>query len=178
MGPGWNIGWGVALVGLTWIHAARAVPAEEVPRRALESEVKAAYLLNFLKFVDFPAPGARVICLLGQDPVGLVLHEFSKNQRVAGSPVIFRQIRSAVEADGCHILFVADDLRTVRSTLSKIAEAPIVTVSDQPDFLRQGGTILLFREAGRLQFEISLDQVRRTGLRVSSKLIVLSRSAR
>ena len=150
----------------------------------LESRVKAAYLLNFLNFVEYPevpdAPGkAHTICVLGEDPITPALEEGARIQTAKGRLMRIRPISATNQAAGCHILFLAQaNRRHLRSAIEPIQNSPILTVSEQAEFLNVGGMVLLYLDADRLQFEINAEATRRAGLHISSKLLVLSRNAR
>jgi len=150
----------------------------------LEFRVKAAYLFNFLSFVDYPetalSPASgRTICVLGDDPIRSALDEAARVRTARAYPVRVRRITAAAQAPGCHVLFLAlADRRQMREIVEPLHTSPILTVSEHPEFLNLGGTVLLYIEAGRLQFEIDAAAAKRAGLHISSKLLVLSRSAR
>ena len=170
--------------GLVLILAASLLLSGEAPRTEMESIVKATYLFKFLSFVEYPATkstsqGGRSICVLGQDSFGSTLDAVARTQKVDGNPAQIRRIRAAAQAEECHILFLsAVDRRDVRGVISQLEARPVLTVSERPSFLDEGGMVLLFLDGGRLQFEINGDAARRAGLRISAKLMQLSRSAR
>jgi hypothetical protein len=141
----------------------------------LEYRVKAAYLYNFIKFVDWPsrAPtGPVTICIAGRNPFGDVLTETIQGESVNGRPL---QIRVVLEPDSsCHVLFVpqggpaATYLRAARGS-------PLLTVGESRDFIAQGGIINFIVEDGSVRFEIDADAAERAELKISSRLLRLAR---
>jgi YfiR/HmsC-like len=141
----------------------------------LEYQVKAAFLFNFLKFVEWPqAAGATpwVIGILGHDPFGELLDQTVKGKIVSGRPVEIRRYSRLNEVKDCNILFIgaADFGRIVIP-----AQPGLLTVGEAPGFLKSGGIINFYIEDNRVHFEIQPGVARTAGLRVSSQLLKLGR---
>jgi hypothetical protein len=142
--------------------------------------LKAAFLFNFAKFVEWPAeasPSASLsVCVL--DDVAV---EDSLEQLVAGAPVSARSvtiIKSARNKSlrGCQVIYLGDpDPSHITDTLDDLKNAPILTVGDGDQFARGGGMIGLFIEDGRMRFAINPDAAQRAGLRLSSRLLSLAK---
>ncbi len=154
------------------VSTLRAQPA------ATEYEVKAAYLLNFGKFVAWPSPEIRArrdafeICVLGDDPFGPLLDATVRGEKINASPVVARRVKRAQDAATCRILFVSrSEEKQVRSTLAGLARSGVLTVSDMPDFLERGGAIQFVLKNNRVRFEVDLDNARASGLALSSELL-------
>jgi len=121
-----------------------------------EYEVKAAYLFNFARFTEWPAPqeGPLQVCLAGRDPFGAAL------SALEGRPVQNRTVhvkRDVAVADiaGCNILFVADSEERRLPLIVRAASAhPVLTVSDIEAFTDNGGMIGLYLADQRVQFEL------------------------
>jgi hypothetical protein len=145
---------------------------------ATESQVKAAYLLNFGKFVTWPATAipARLdafsICVLGEDPFGPVLDATARGEKIGERPVIARRIRSSEEAADCQVLYIArSEQGQNRKIISALSKARVLTVSDMPDFIAQGGVIQFTMSGNRVRFEVNLDAAQASGLVLSSELL-------
>lgn len=143
-----------------------------------EYQVKAAFLYNFAKFVEWPrhswsdAAEPLVIGVLGQDPFGDGLERIFKANAIAGRRVTVK--RSAIIEDlrGCNILFIsASEKKRVPQILKSLDRPGVLTVGDARDFTRQGGVIGFTMEDDRVHFEINVDAAARTGLKLSSKLL-------
>ncbi|HEV8317039.1 MAG TPA: YfiR family protein [Vicinamibacterales bacterium] len=147
--------------------------AQDTP---LEYRVKAAYLFNFTKFVDWP-PGAIsegapfTICVAGMNPFASALEDTIRGETVAGRSL---QSRVAQGNEPCQVVFVPHDVDPV-PILKRARMQPVLTVGESPDFLRQGGIINFVRDGGKVRFEISQEAAARAQLRISSRLLRLAR---
>jgi hypothetical protein len=160
----------LAALVLATVH----VHADDVQRR--EDQFKAAYLFNFVKFVEWP-PGAPAdtltVCFLGGEGVHQALSNAIDGKRVGGRRLIARQLDPPATADGCEVLYA--DAASVDTGLA--VGLPMLTVSDAPQFAtRGGGMIELFTENHRLRFIINVANVHKAGLRISSDLLKLAAS--
>ena len=140
--------------------------------------LKAAFLFNFAKFVEWPADSGTssplTLCVLDDSAV-----EDALGQLVNGGPVNGRMVTRAKGARplrSCHLLYVGDsDSGRAAATLDELKGAPILTVGDGDAFARGAGMIGLFVEDGRMRFAINADAAQRAGLRLSSKLLNLAK---
>jgi hypothetical protein len=148
-----------------------------------DAQVRAGMLYNFSQFVDWPAeaiPSSRelLICLAGGDPLGQLAGEMD------GRHVNDRAIRVSLLNDRddprrCHMLFMDDPSeKQVAATLQRIGNAPVLTMGESPQFTAAGGVVRLYREGGRVRFEINVAQAERARLHVSSKVLALARIVR
>jgi hypothetical protein len=150
--------------------------------RPTEYQVKAAYLANFAKFVEWP-PGALPddnpipVCVAGQDPFGAALDAALSGESVGGHSLVAKRIGGMREVDGCRILFVSN--QTLIDSAALAAERmPILTVSDSPDFLKRGGMIEFVLDSNRVRFEINLAAAKTAGLNLSSQLLRVATTVR
>jgi hypothetical protein len=164
------------LLALTFVSAALVtMAAQDV---TLEYRVKAAYLFNFTKFVEWPASalesnGRFEICLAETNPFGPVLASTLVGESAAGRMLAVRVVRDTV--DGCHVLFIPRAV-TAAPYLRRTVGRPTLTVGESPDFLQQGGMINLIVDAGKVRFEIDQEVVMRHQLTISSRLLRLARA--
>jgi hypothetical protein len=163
----------VTRLALTLLAAAGAtLAAQDV---ALEYRVKAAYLYNFVRFVEWPAAaeqGPLTICVVRPSPFGAVLADTVQGERVNGRTIVPRLVDTA-DAD-CHVVFVPAGSAPGPS-LRAVQDTPALTVGESPDFIRQGGIVNFVREGTNVRFEIDDAAARRAGLRISSRLLRLAR---
>jgi len=163
-----------SLLALLFVTAGGLARAQDVP---LEYQVKAAYLFNFTRFVDWP-PGAFsgagpiTICVAEMNPFGPVLASTLVGETAAGRPLASRVVRNAASA--CHVLFIPRGVPAA-AHLRGIAMQPVLTVGESPDFLRQGGMINFVLEEGRVRFEINREAASRSRLTISARLLQLAR---
>lgn len=152
---------------------------------ATEYQVKAAFLYNFAKFVEWPTeafsqPSAPFhLCVFGDDPFEGELERIVREKTIGGRPLRVLQPKRADRARGCHILFVASsDRKKVRSLLEALSGSTTLTVGDTSEFTRLGGMINFLVEGGRVRFEINPEAAQENRLRISAKLLSLARIAR
>ena len=163
-----------------------AAQSSASPSGAAEYDVKAAYLYNFARFVEWPtaAPHRQSdatldICVLGQDPFGGRLDAMMADATVRGRKLATRRLTSATAAAGCHVLFVgASDEREVSRVLATLAQADVLTVSDMPEFVRLGGMLQFVVQGSRVRFHVNLAACEAAGLRVSSDLLRVASTVR
>jgi hypothetical protein len=161
----------VLLLCSTW-----GSPRVEPQARPAEYDVKAAYLLNFGKFIRVPANApAREhfdICVIGTDPMGRVLDSLAAGEQVEGRPVRIRRVTNAADAATCDIAYLsASDSARIYSELAALRSSDVLTVSDAPNFLEHGGMIQFVLVARRVRFSVNLNAVHRTHLVLSSELL-------
>mgnify|MGYP003575514809 CR=1 FL=1 len=143
---------------------------------SLEYRVKAAYLFNFTKFVDWPPEALPqglplTICVAGASPFGATLEDTVRGELVAGRPLTTRVVR---DPSGCHVLFVPEGV-SAAPLLNEARMKPILTVGESDTFLRNGGIGNFIMEDGKVRFEISQGAASRAHLRISSRLLRLAR---
>ena len=146
--------------------------------RASEFDVKAAYLLNFGKFVRFTPSNAGTnrqsfdLCIVGEDPLGNNLSELAANEKLDGKPVRVVRLKTAAEARGCAIAYIsASEGSLIKSDLDALRGEPVLTVSDAANFAQHGGMIQFLTVANHIRFAVNLDAVRSAQLSLSSELL-------
>jgi hypothetical protein len=146
------------------------------------STLKAAFMLNFAKFTEWPArePGLPIlICVSASDEVADAMARTIKGQLIDGRSLQVSQIAAAGSVGGCQMLFVADrDPRRLAAILDEASRFPVLTVSDIEQSSTAGVMVELFRENGRMRFAINIDTVGRSPVRISSQLLALAKIAR
>ena len=148
-----------------------------------EYQVKAAYLYNFGKFVEWPtrtdSDSSFNICVLGEDPFGPTFSATIAGESIKGKNVLLKRIPRAQDAVGCHILFISSSEEArLKEILAALDKTSVLTVSDMPQFTRRGGMIQFVMEANKVRFEVNLTSAERTGLTLSSQLLKVAISVR
>lgn len=147
-------------------------------------DVKAVYLYNFGRFVEWPSSVTAKsevfsVCVLGQDPFGPALDATLAGETISGKGIAAKRISTPEEAANCQILFMSS---AEEGRLNKIIEAldkgPVLTVSDMPQFSRRGGMIQFVVEGKKVRFEVNLTAVQRAGLTLSSELLKVATTVR
>jgi hypothetical protein len=147
-----------------------------------EYQIKAACLLNFLRFIEWPAasfPNAQapfIVGVLGDDPFGKILEQTFQDESIGGRSIVVKRSRQVDELKSCHLLFVAkSEQHRLPEILASLGEASTVTVGDIDGFARTGGIINFYIESGKIRFEINADSAQHKGLRISSQLLKRAR---
>ena len=156
--------------------------AAETPGQDLdEYQVKAAFLYNFARFVEWPAEAFRgpgepfSICILGEDPFGRALDGMVAGKAVGGRPIAVLRISGANQIDGCHILFVSSPAsKRVLSILTTAKRIGVLTVGDAGT--AENVIIGFVMESGKVRFEINTAAADRAVLHISAKLLSLARA--
>ena len=164
-----------------------AVPAQRVcaqAQRPTEYQVKAAYLYNFAKFVEWPegmfaGPAAPIVFgILGEDPFGDAL-EAAKDRTIKGRKLQIRRFASLNDTTMCHILFISrSEKKNLAAILQKFGEAPMLLVGDMEEFAQRGGMINLALQNESVTLEINVDALNRAGIKVNSRLLNVARIVR
>lgn len=152
-----------------------AFPATAASDSAAEAAVKAAFVYNFAKFVEWQADASNSvkICLAGVDNELAATMAGLEGRTVQTRAVSVRREIKAAELDACHILVIGPAGRPVAEAAR--GRAGLLTVSDVKGFAASGGIIELFVEEGRMRFEINTRAAQRAGLRISSQLLKLAK---
>lgn len=168
------------------LAAAVAMLATLIPARCgyageLEARVKAAYIFNFTKFMEWPDSGGSGaaepirICIIGNDPLRTILGELT-NREVKGHPLKVVKIRDIREAGACNLLFVSrSEEPQVARILQQLQGTRTITVSDINQFSQRGGGIGFVTDKERVKIEISQKAVRQSGVKISAKLFEIAR---
>lgn len=166
-----------AFIGVSSLYAQQAKHGEY--------EVKAAYLYNFGRFVEWPAKAADsngasfAICVLGRDPFGATLDAVIAGETIDGKNVVARRISRPQDAVNCRILFISssEDIR-LREILTSIDRSSVLTVSDMPQFSQRGGMVEFILDGKRVRFEVNLTTAEKAGLTLSSELLKVATAVR
>jgi hypothetical protein len=160
----------MAVAGLVASATASAAPTEY--------QVKAVFLFNFSRFVEWPpaafaSPDAPfVVGVFGHDPFGADLDEVVKGRSVNGRPLIVRRLQSAAEGSDCQILFIhQSEQRHLSEVLSALDRHSTLTVSDIPGAAQRGVMIRLVTEGGRVRMRVNVESARAAELVISSNLL-------
>lgn len=170
----------LGLAGLVSSQVSRStVPGRGGP--SLEYQVKAAYLLNFTRYVEWPAqafaaPNSPVtICVLGIDPFGAVLDATTRGRTTQGRAVAVRRIRTIAKTDECHLLFISRKTWRSQRDLPKKLRAPgLLTVGESEDFAQEGGVISFIIQNETVRFVVNAEARDQAGLRISSRMLSLA----
>lgn len=179
----WSAGlhYGLALL-VVWLGliGVNSVPAAEPVFS--EPQIKAAFLMNFPKYVDWPVEAfadtnsAVVVAVSGESKVADELEQMLANRTVNGRPYVLKRLATGVAPPaGCHILFIPESARErTRDLVQQMAGTSVLTVGETDDFLGAGGMINLAQRDGKIAIEVNLEASRRARLKLSSKLLAVA----
>ena len=177
--PSWLIAGSLSLLAFIHFGISSSGYAQDSPS---EYQVKAAYLFNFLKFVEwpeeaFPDPLAPIVIgIAGDDPFGSALPQVVVGKTVQGRDLVIRKYRVGEDLRSTHILFIsASEKKRVPQIVASLRGSSVLTVADFNEFLGDGGMIQLYSENNRIRFAINVDATGRAKLKISSKLLSLAR---
>jgi hypothetical protein len=146
-----------------------------------EYQVKAAYLFNFLKFVEWPEDASAdphirwTIGVVGDSPFGDDLAQFVLGKTVQGHLLDVKSFKTGEDTHVCRILFISkSEKKRLAPLISNLKGLPILTVADMDGFLESGGMIQFLMEDNRVRVSIDVGIASRAGLKVSSKLLSLA----
>jgi len=173
----WRLAICAVLVGLILGLA----PAQAAP----EYEVKAAFLYNFAKFIDWPGSTATnlsapfVLGIVGEDPFGDRLAGIAQHEKIKGRTMEIRHYRPGDDLTGCQVLFVARAETARAQDLLRLAqEKSILSVGEDEEFLDQGGMIAFAIVEKNVRFDINAKAMGKAELKCSSKLLAIARQVR
>jgi hypothetical protein len=141
-----------------------------------EYELKAAFIYQVAKFVEWPASNAPLrLCVIGGNPFGAAL-ETVRGKAVNARKLEIVQIDAAADPRECHLLFIAAGAERNLERINAIARGTgILTLGDTEGFARRGVMVNFYLENDKVRFEINLESARQGGLNISSRLLALAR---
>jgi hypothetical protein len=153
--------------------------------RANEFEVKAAYLYNFGRFVEWPEENAVgknesfEICVLGADPFGRTLDTTLATGTIGGKSVAAKRITKPEEVNSCRIVFISSSEEShLKEVLAALDKTSVLTVSDIPRFSERGGMIGFVLDGNRVRFDVNLASAQGARLTMSSELLKVATSVK
>ncbi len=171
---------GMSIALLTMFSMSLYAYAHDEPS---EEQVKAAFIFNFAKFVEWPnhsfeAENNLNLCIAGQDKVESAL-KILERREVQGRVLKIMALNeepNQVKLKNCHILFIARSEKNRQPQwLNAVEQQPILTIADNLDLVKQGGMISLYIEAQRVQFVVNQSSTQNNGLKLSARMLQLAR---
>ncbi len=173
------------IILLCWATAGLSLRSAHAQNAPSEYEVKAAFLYNFIKFVEWPRQSFSekhtpyIIGVLGKidpffDSSALVnyLDQSIQGKTINERPLIIRRSESIADLKDCQLVFITKSERSRwKDIFGTLRGSNILTVSETDDFCTQGGTINFIKQSGKVRFEINPGAAETAGLKISSKLL-------
>jgi hypothetical protein len=158
---------------------------------ALEYQVRAAFLLNFTRFIEWP-PSAfadgdspMAICILGDDPFGNIIDQLVSGELVGGRKIVVRRIGNPPLPQTCQVLYIRKtengNAEAARSGKELSGNLPtggpgVLTVGEGNAFVREGGMIAFILDTRRVRFDINQTAAENAGLKLSARLLSVART--
>lgn len=148
-----------------------------------EHLIKAAFLYRIAKFVEWPAEAfaeihALTIGILGEEPLDVALNAI-KNKSVQGREVVIKRFARIEDLQKCHILFISTSKRKyLPQIFDALKSLHVLTVGDVKNFAKVGGIINFVTVKKKIYMEINIDTAKKTGLKISSMLLGVSKIIR
>ncbi len=146
-----------------------------------EYQLKAAFLLNFAKFIEWPPEAfsgdrsAFTMCVFGVDPFGAPLDEMAHGKFINNHEIVIRRSNKVADFKTCQLVFIGEsDSKTVSALLESLKGTSALAVGENEGFAQRGGGIQFVLENDKIRFLINVDTVQRSGVKVSSKLLALA----
>ncbi len=163
------------------IYLGVAVNAYAESASIREYQIKAAFLYNFTKFVEWPADkftdenAPMILCVIGVDPFGPTLEHAVRGRKIKGRAIIVKRKIGINGLKRCHVLFVSSSEReNIRDIVASLAGASVLTTGDMDRFANLGGIINLLKRGNKIRFEINSSAAAQSGLKLSSYLMGLA----
>jgi len=188
----------LTILVLVFSIAVTSSMAQADTAQSREYQIKAAFLYNFIKFVDWPEEKTAdsnepiTIGIIGKDPFGDAFEPI-KNKPVKGKKVIVRRFKSLEElkksGEGnksdkhpqieairkCHLLFICrSDKNNLEEIIDLVKDYSILTVADTQGFLEANGIINFVMEEKKVSFEVNVTAAKRAKLKIRSQLLRLA----
>jgi hypothetical protein len=142
-----------------------------------EYDVKAAFIYNMAKFIEWPPSNKDSIglCIIGADPFGKTMDNI-KGKTVKGKRLDVRKSSSSGELKECHMVFISNSEKDQASRIADmLKDYPVVTIGDTEGYISQGVMINFFMENKKVRFEVNPDRARRAKIGISSQLLKLAK---
>jgi hypothetical protein len=170
------------LIVLVCLLGGIAIPLRAQASAASEYQVKAAFLYNFARFVEWPgdvlpSPEASIVlCVYGEDPFGPALDEMVKGKSINNRDLAIHRAKNSQELKGCQVVFIdGAESKRLPEILGALQGSSVLLVGESNGFAEQGGQIQFLLEDNKVRFSINVDAVERAHLKMSSKLLALAK---
>lgn len=171
-----------ALLLFLWSIFAHPLFAQE--GAVSEEQLKAAFLYNFARFVDWPPTAFEnestpiTVGVLSNEAFANTLTTLVREKKAHGRPLVIKKLAGVHEAGSCQIVFVArEEARRTSQVLDVVRKKPILTIGETEEIL-DGGIIYLLRDDKQLRFDINVGAAEESKLTISSRLLSLARKTK
>ncbi len=143
-----------------------------------ETDVKAAFIYNFTKFIQWPESSFRddylVIGYWGRGTMVDALRKL-EGRKSLDKEVKIKEVSNPCDIQGVQVLVMAEEQFIDKKTLSSLEKGHVLTISEGKEALERGVIIALFKEGNKIRFAVNLKNAGRSGLKISSRLLKLAK---
>jgi YfiR/HmsC-like len=164
------------------VSLAAVTPTRGQANPPVEYQVKAAFLFNFAKFIEWPSDtfkseqSAINLCVFRHDPFGSALDEIIRGKVINNRAVLSRRISGLSDLKSCQLVFISSvEDKHLSEVIDSLKGTSALLVGEGEGFAERGGGIQLFQEDSKLRFAINPEAIQRARLTVSSKLLALAK---
>ena len=150
-------------------------------QEANEYLIKAAFIYNFVKFVEWPDSKAISglsnidICVMGESPLINSSSVFKAASTAKLALSLVQEDNVVAAAHHCHVLFISDsDAHRLHDILSALKASPVLTVSDIDGFAEKGGMIGFVLSDSKIKVVVNTKSVTQAGMRVDAQLLEIA----
>lgn len=163
---------GTALAFLAWLQPGLA-------QGMTESQIKTAYVLNFAKFVEWPAGAIGAdkltLCVVGYDVLGGALSALDGRKAGERELRVLKRVNAEDNLRDCNVVYIgASEQRRFVAIINALRDSPALTISDIENFAEKGGGIGLEYRENKIVFEVNLASVQKSRLRFPGQLLNLA----
>lgn len=153
-----------------------------IPQITNEYKLKAAFLYNFTRFVEWPdqafpnTAAPIVIGIIGEDPFGSFLDDLISNEKIGNRSIIVRRFAEAKDIADCQLLYITYlQTEKIAAVLSMVSNKGVLTINDIPAFTGMGGIVQFYTEKNKIRMMINNAAAKRAGLNISTKLLSVAK---
>jgi hypothetical protein len=166
----------ILAIGIAYNQHSLAAPSSEI------QTLSVAYLYNFMKLSEWPTEAKTnelTLCITQEGDLAKELDSLA-GKEAQNHTLRIKRLVQGDDANECQLLFLPSEEKPLRiqAWINTLKDVPVLTVSDLEGFLDQGGMIALVNDGVRLQFEVDLERVEHTGIKLSSKMLQIAREVR
>ena len=172
-----------SLLSILFLLGTVSIQALRAPQFT-EYEVKAAYIFNFTKFINWPKTTFSlsnppfVVGIYGDDPFGLILAKIFEGRTIKGRKLVIEHYYKPEEINNCNVLFISKSVKgriELTNVINVVQEKSILTIGDNiQEFCELGGMINFTRQYAKHRFEINNNAANRADITISQKLLSLA----
>jgi hypothetical protein len=171
----------IAFLSLSGLWLLESQPGHAQAPAPSEYRIKAAFIFNFAKFVEWPVEALPadnspfVIGILGENPFGSDLEQTVAGKKINDHPITIRPFLTAGQATNCHILFISSsEQKRFTEIIQGLRGSAVLTVAETDGFVAAGGMVNFLQEANKIRFQINDGAANAARLKISSKLLSLA----